>query len=94
MRTIGYVPVDVLTTPREGDCMVARWWVVHPTKGVLFSSPGKSMRHWAPQCNRNRAVSEMIRASLYPDCELLRIEVAYPGHSIGLLIQDTVEAGT
>ena len=31
-----YVPKDVATAPADGPCLVNRWWVVHPEKGIAF----------------------------------------------------------
>lgn len=49
--TIRAVPIDVLATPRDGECLTERWWVT-TAEGALIHQRLTS-RGWSPQCNSN-----------------------------------------
>lgn len=52
-----YVPLDELTTPREGAVLVDRWWLVDPEKGAIFYE-------FSPQCNSSKTLCESMRRRL------------------------------
>lgn len=73
------IPIDGLCTPRDGDTLTNRWWVVGET-GAFVHKRFPKQRGVSPQCNSDRRVAEVIQRKLYPDAELLFIPVAYVGH--------------
>lgn len=73
-----FIPIAVLTTPKDGTVRTRRWWICNPEQeAVLFVK----MRYGSlmPQCNRDERVSEKLRSRLYPDLKLVYIETAFLG---------------
>lgn len=79
-----YIPIEEATSPKNGECLVDRWWSVHPEKGVAFYvrlfGPMKTDEP-SPQCNPNKRVSEHINNKLNPDCEVKQISVVFLAHA-------------
>ena len=71
------VPIDALTTPRDGDTYTNRYWAVAPSGALFYQSAGN--RGWSPQCNANRAAVHQLIERLYPDANSLHIPIAYLG---------------
>jgi hypothetical protein len=62
-----FVPCEKARTPKDGlvHCLLDRWWVIHPEKGIVFWRPsGKG--EGSPQCNSNREITESLAARMYP----------------------------
>lgn len=58
-----YIPHDVAHVPRDGECRVNRWWIVHPEKGLAV------WKNVSPQCNSSREIVESLLEN-YPGHEL------------------------
>ena len=64
-KALRFVALEKATVPPVGliehfkDC----YWVVHPTKGVVF------WKH-SPQCNSNKEIADRIAKSMYPWAEI------------------------
>lgn len=75
-----YVTHEELTTPKEGHVVkVDRWWAFLPGQGFIYFSPDG--RHWTPQCNSNRAITEALIRQVYPGAEAVFVPVAYEPHN-------------
>ena len=66
-ETLRYLPLEQATSYPQSDCEILsnRWWAHTPGKGLMFHSRNRYMM--APQCNSNRAVTDMIVGKMYPD---------------------------
>lgn len=76
------IPLDELTRPRDGDCLVDRWWVVHPEDGLMFYASEKryaTPSGASPQCNGQEAITRKLRDNLYPDCDVQFVPAVYVG---------------
>lgn len=71
------VPVEVLASPRDGEVLTNRWWVVRDGKALFWQA--LAMRGWAPQCNSDQRLPERLIERLYPDATSLLIPVAFVG---------------
>lgn len=67
------IPVKWATTPRDGECIVERHWVVTPNNELLLWN-GTS-----PQCNKEFIVANDIK-ELYSPCTTRFIPIVYLGH--------------
>lgn len=72
-----YVPIDEATTPKDGECLVGRWWIYKSDEGIALAQITK--HYYAPQCNHNQLVIRTLMEALYPDHELIEIPVVYLG---------------
>ncbi len=79
---ISYIPLDVITTPKSGECRVGGYWIMNPAKGVLFY--GQS-----PQYNYDIKVVEIVLSRMkadsklseyYKDCVIQHIPIAFLAH--------------
>ena len=83
-----YIPLDMATTPTDGECYANRWWSVHPEKGVAFYASSLRQRIDgeenipSPQCNHNEATCRMLTKKLYPDHEAMPIPVVFAQHAL------------
>jgi len=76
-RLIG-VPLEQLTTPRDGDTYTDRWWIVLAAAAVFYQRAGS--RGWTPQCNKDRRlIDRFIRDAMYPDATAVHLPAAYLG---------------
>ena len=82
---IFYVPEDVAQTPAEGECLVARYWTVHPEKGLAFYYvPTGYFRsdEPSPQCNCDRFTAETLTARIHPGHSVKLIPVVFFQHAV------------
>jgi len=80
-----HVPLEVATTPANGECLVDRWWAVHPEKGVAFYFvPFGYYRSEepAPQCNPDEHTARALTKRLNPDHEVHQIPAVYMAHAV------------
>lgn len=70
-----FTSTEKAITPPAGliEHLKDRWWVVHPTKGLVFWDK----HHMAPQCNSNEAVARRIWEQMYPWAEIKFIPSVY-----------------
>lgn len=74
-----FVPLDVLATPRDGETLTDRWWLVHPEKGAAFyKAPGRRSGY-SPQCNHDRRIGGTIGPRCGFDAEIVFIPCAFVG---------------
>jgi hypothetical protein len=73
---IHYVTLEELTTPRDGEVRVNRYWVYHPEKGIAFY---KTLGSLVPQCNGSEDITKSIISGMYPGHEAKFVHVAYLG---------------
>jgi hypothetical protein len=74
-----YVPFEEATTPRDGEALTDRWWVVHPEYGIAYYRVHPKGAYRAPQCNHNEAIARDICARLYPDHEVRHMPAVFTG---------------
>lgn len=77
-RTVLAVPIEALSTPRDGDVLTNRWWVVRDGRALFYR--GQRMRGWAPQCNSDRRLPEQLTERLHPEATVEFVPIAYLGH--------------
>lgn len=71
------VPLADITKPAENTTpYIDRWWVATADDEVLFFTRYKR-RVGSPQCNRDRRMADGLIETLYPDCKVLFVPVAY-----------------
>lgn len=75
-----YVGFEEATTPRDGDVLTNRWWVVHPEHGVAFYRLRPKDPYRAPQCNHHERIARDICEKLYPGHEVRLIPAVFVGH--------------
>lgn len=78
-----HVPLDVLSTPKTGECLVDHWWLVHEEKGALLwgdSTAGILSRQPSPAANRDQRITERFKRKGY---EVVQVRVAYMSHCYG-----------
>lgn len=78
-----YMKLDDLVTPRDGEVLINRHWLVIPDLGALFWS---AQPRWGyrPQCNSDVRVAQKVGERLIKlgyKVETRRIPVAYIGWS-------------
>jgi hypothetical protein len=83
-----YVPLDLATTPLDGECLVNRWWAVHPEKGVAFYAHAGLRRvdhdehRPAPQCNESEYTCRALTPRTHPDCDVVFIPVFFVSQAV------------
>jgi len=83
--TTFYIPVDIATMPANGEALCARWWTVHPEKGVAFYAQLVGYlrsEEPSPQCNPSEYTARALTARLHPECEVRQIPVVFMAHAI------------
>jgi hypothetical protein len=75
-----YETFDDATTPRDGEVLTNRWWVVHPEYGVAFYRMYPRDPYRAPQCNHDERIARDICDRLYPGHEVRLIPAVFVGH--------------
>lgn len=75
-----YVTFDEATTPRDGEVLTDRWWIVHPERGIAFYRMWPKDRYRSPQCNHDERISRQLCEQLYPDHEIRLIPAVFIGH--------------
>lgn len=73
------IPLEVLTEPRDGQALVARWWAVARGDLALFYRH-RGMRGWSPQCNTHLAVATRVVSDLYDDSKAIFVGSAFVGN--------------
>ncbi|MCV9963892.1 hypothetical protein OIU34_18610 [Pararhizobium sp. BT-229] len=79
-----HVPLDLIQTPKTGECLVDRYWMVHPERGALYVFDEGSPYHTdcvREACNMNE---EIVRRFLQKDHEVVKIPVAFLAHGNSL----------
>lgn len=79
-----HVPLDLIQTPKAGECLVDRFWMVHPEKGALYLFTEGSPFHTdsvRETCNMNE---EIVRRFLLKDHEVMKIPVAFLAHGTSM----------
>lgn len=69
-NTVTYVSLDEATTPRDGPVLTNRWWIYKPDQGIIFVNK-------YPQCNQYQRPMESVRKLIYPDAELIHLDVVF-----------------
>lgn len=75
--TVLPIPLDVLSTPRDGVVLTDRWWVVQDGC-ALFWKGSRRRRGWSPQCNHDRRLPDSLTAR-YPGSTVEFVPAAYVG---------------
>lgn len=88
-----YVPIEVATTPMNGEALVNRWWTVHPQHGLAFywiANGYYRTEEPAPQCNQNRYVAEKLCRSIHQDGdhEVRFVPVVFARHALLAAMRD------
>ena len=83
--TIYHIPLEQAQTPKRGECLVDKWWSVHPEKGVAFYAQlfgyGRSEAP-SPQCNDSESISRHFTKSFFPDYDTMQLPVVYLQHAV------------
>lgn len=74
---IHYIDLVWLGTPRNGECLIDRWWSFKPDLGVIIHKRGKL---WSPQCNSVKQIADQITEKLYPGATTVLVPAAYLGN--------------
>jgi hypothetical protein len=78
-QKLTYVPFDEATTPKDGEVLTNRWWVVHPEHGLAYFSRRPTDRHKSAQCNGDRRLPEKMVGEMYPNHEVRFMPVVFTG---------------
>jgi len=65
------VPIEKATTLFDGARVYANYWWVVRDGCILF------FRKFAPQCNKNREITERLRDKLYPGADVQFLPVVF-----------------
>lgn len=67
-----FVPIEDAIFPPPGliEHLKDRWWIIHPSRGLVFWKPHPREDFHAPQCNSNKAVTEHLGEKMYPWAEV------------------------
>jgi len=82
--TLFHIPLEVATTPADGDCLTARWWSVHPEKGIefYFQAFGYARSETPhPQCNPVETIARLLQERLWPDHTTQFVPVVFLAHA-------------
>ena len=83
--TTYHIPLEQAQTPKSGECLVDKWWSVHPEKGIAFYVQlfgyGRCEEP-SPQCNDSAAVSRHLTERLFPDHDTVQLPVVYLQHAV------------
>lgn len=86
-----HVPLDVLITPRSGECVVDSWWMVHPEHGVSFTVDmweSSMSRRPIPWTNYDRRIVERFLKNGH---EAKQINVAFISQAY-VYMKEAIEA--
>jgi hypothetical protein len=69
-----FQPIDQAVVPPGGiiEHLKDRWWIVHPTKGLVWyiaNRRDRSLERASPQCNSNELISRRF-SDAYPWAEI------------------------
>jgi len=77
-ESVEYVHLNLAEKPRDGECLVERYWVFRAGKGIAFHrTPGTNFV--SPQCNSNRRLVELLIKKLYPGHDIMLVPIVYLG---------------
>ena len=68
-----YLPIHLATIPRDGTCLIDRWWVTTPDDCIIF------WKGQSAQCSTELKLVEHIRSKLWPEYSLTQIPIVYLG---------------
>ena len=68
-----FIPVAEAVTPRDGEVLCNRWWVVTPNAEIIL------WRGHSPQCNSDVRAAETILKKVWPDYEIVHLPAVYLG---------------
>lgn len=75
---LGFVDIKNACEPKNGlhNVYVDHWWIVHPTKGLVFY---KSYKYASsnPQCNQNKKICQQMQRQFYPWAKIQKIGLVY-----------------
>lgn len=77
-----YVPLELLQTPRTGECLVGYFWMVHPEKGALYLLDQRNIHRVdgvQEAANRDQRIVERF---LVEGHEVVQVPVAYLAHGL------------
>lgn len=80
MGVIRKLPIEVATSPRDGEVMTDRYWVVDDD-GLYWHALTEKSRGWSPQCNSDERITVKVLSKMYPDARVEFIPDVYVGHS-------------
>ncbi|CTQ45721.1 hypothetical protein [Roseibium aggregatum] len=63
-----FISETLAATPRDGECIVDKYWVIHPEKGLAFFYPLSGPYRGdppAPQFNRSEATAKALCDRVY-----------------------------
>lgn len=71
-----FIEKEKASKPINDICSVwiDHWWIVCPDRGLTFYWQGPE---GAPQCNRDKRITEMIQKSQYPWASIEQIPIVY-----------------
>ena len=71
MDRVTKIPIEEATTPREGARVYKdRYWTVLDECILLYDG-------FAPQCNPNKDIAELVGKKLYPNSDIRFIETVF-----------------
>ena len=73
------IPIEDVTTPKQGQMVIVNhWWVTRNNCVLGFKIYGKKSRvRPTPQCNTNKLITERLINRIYKDCDAIFLPVAY-----------------
>jgi hypothetical protein len=94
-----HVPEALAIIPKEGRCLVGRYWIVHPEKGLYYYYlPMLSGHNDTPcmQANKSWAVTKYIMDNAqtkqwYEGHYIKQIECVYEAHAIEIMRLDKID---
>jgi len=69
-----FIPIAEAQTPRDGRCMVDRWWIITDNQEIIL------WRGFSPQCNQNEAIARDLQEQVWPDGDVMHLPVVYLRH--------------
>jgi hypothetical protein len=85
-----FIPLDKLQNPKNGECIVNAYWLVHKERGAVFQKRreewGKIPKNFsscAPLANSSEDIVKHTWETVYrsdPNYEVTQIPVAYLGY--------------
>ncbi|MCZ7860945.1 hypothetical protein O9X98_05965 [Agrobacterium salinitolerans] len=75
-----HIPLDVIQTPKSGECLVGNFWMVHPERGALYvfdQGSAYSTDNLRGVWNRDERI---VQRFLQKDHVVMQIPVAYLSH--------------
>lgn len=80
-----YVPKETAVIPRDGECLVNHWWIIHPEQGLAFYIPTlRAQTDPMPQCNKSEEVTRTLAERVYSNHAVEQIPIVYASHAIAV----------